>query len=806
MSTRFTYVMITVAALVPLTGSAAAQSRRGLGVPIVAVHSSEPVSLETSDDLQTPFHPSRVLVRFRGESAARVVPTASPLAAIRQFRADPNVLYAELDYLVSIDATTPTDPMWSQQWDMVKIAAPQAWDVQTSAADVVVAVIDTGIDFAHPDLRANLWTGPSGEHGYSCLNGTCRTGGLDDQGHGTHVAGTIGAAANNSIGMAGINWNVQLLALKFLTSGGNGYLSDAVAAFQKVAELIRAGVNVRVTNNSWGGGGYSQALADAMLEVESLGVVNVCAAGNSARNADLSPSYPAAYDNSGIVSVLASDRNDAGAAFTNYGLASVDIAAPGVSTLSTVPTGPCALCDPSGYKLLSGTSMASPHVAGAIAALLQRYPALDTLFARDAILHPGSYDILRDDLAGRTSSGGRLNVAKLLTNPFNLAPSRNRAPILTVPSSLHTSSGTPVVLTAAAVDPDGDSVRGTLSPTVNSAHSSDMVAWALKQIFPTPTGSTASFTAPRVARTAMIRYVASTADGRGGSAIGGTDVVVSTGSVGAPPSGSLSISPTSGPVGMTATISYPLTDPERQVVGWELSVSGRDLASHWCCFTGSTNVVFNQAGVYRVGVDAIDGELQQTGARQTAIVVVGSAAGTPPVAAISLDTLSGPIPLTVNVSSQSYDPAGGRVTTSIRGDCSGSETATCTFQTPGVYSITGLAQGKNGLTDWIWTTVIAHPPTTSADGPAVAVISPADGATVNRRSTVAMLAQVSAGSSPVNRVDMYVDSTLLCTSVTAPYECLWNVPSAPRTYRLQAVAVDSTGKVGRSPIVNVSAK
>jgi len=304
----------------------------------------------------------------------------------------------------------------------------------------------------------------------------------------------------------------------------------------------------------------------------------------------------------------------------------------------------------------------------------------------------------------------------------------------------------------------------------------------------------------------MVRYVASVADGRGGSAIGGTDVIVSPGSVGGPPSGSLSISPTIGPVGMTATISFPVTDPERQVVGWELSISGRDLASHWCCFTGPTRATFNQAGVYRIGVDAIDGELQQTGARQTAIIVVGSAAGTPPVAAISLDRLSGPVPLTVNVSSQSYDPAGGRVSTSIRGDCSGTETASCTFDTPGVYSITGLAQGKNSLSDWVWTTVIAYPAPAVPDGPAVEIISPADGDTVNRRTTVSVLAEASTGLAPVARVEMFVDGKLLCTSATAPYQCLWNVPSAPTTYQLQAVAVDSTGKVGRSPMVSVTAR
>src|SRR5206468_261190 len=159
--------------------------------------------------------------------------------------------------------------------------------------------------------------------------------------------------------------------------------SDAVLAYNKIAELRTSGVNIRVTNNSWGGGGYSQSLKDAMANVESLGILNVCAAGNSAVNGDTAPFYPAAYDNRGILSVAASDSSDAAAWFTNFGLASVDIAAPGVSTLSTVPTISCNLCNPSGYAFLSGTSMATPHVTGVAAALFHRKPDASAAKIRD---------------------------------------------------------------------------------------------------------------------------------------------------------------------------------------------------------------------------------------------------------------------------------------------------------------------------------------------------------------------------------------------------------------------------------------
>src|SRR5262249_39122799 len=151
-------------------------------------------------------------------------------------------------------------------------------------------------------------------------------------------------------------------------------------------------VNIRVTNNSWGGGGFSQSLKDAMAALEDTpnfpSTLNVCAAGNSGVNADFTPMYPAAYDNRGIVSVLATDANDVGAGFSNSGLASVDIAAPGVNTYSTESAKNCSLCDPSGYRYLSGTSMASPHVAGVAAALLDLKPLLSAAQARDALLDP----------------------------------------------------------------------------------------------------------------------------------------------------------------------------------------------------------------------------------------------------------------------------------------------------------------------------------------------------------------------------------------------------------------------------------
>ena len=432
-------------------------------------------------------------------------PGLSTAEVLRRYRANPNVVYAEPDYVLQAVETTPNDPLWSQQWDMVKIAAPAAWGAtppQTDAGNVVVVVIDTGVDYTHPDLQGNLWSDPSdtSQHGFTCINGVCVAGGVDDHGHGTHVAGTIGAVGNNGIGIAGINWSVQILSIKFLNAGGSGYTSDAILAFNKATELKQQGVNIRITSNSWGGGGFDQSLKDAMAAAEDAGIVNVCAAGNNNQNADGAPMFPAVYENRGILSVLATDTNDAGAGFTNFGLASVDLAAPGVNTISTVPTTTCALCDPSGYKLLSGTSMATPHVSGVLAALFHQNPALTAYQARDLLLDPQSYDALANPKAQTSSTGGRLNFAKALANPLLLNPVLNNFPTLAIGPDVFASAGSQVNLTATASDPDGDPLRLAWVKSGSSTSSLWLFGWMLNSIFPNPSGSSVSFSAPSFAR------------------------------------------------------------------------------------------------------------------------------------------------------------------------------------------------------------------------------------------------------------------------------------------------------------------
>jgi subtilisin family serine protease len=331
------------------------------------------------------------------------------------FSHDSHVVSFEQDAVRQVQAAS-NDPLMSQLWAMSKIDAQDAWSLTTGATGanrVVVAVIDTGVDYTHPDLASNIWTN-TGEiagngidddhdgfvddlHGYNFVsnNGTP----MDDNGHGTHVSGTIAAVGNNGVGVAGVNWSASIMPLKFLDSTGSGYLSDAVRAINYVTmERTQHGVNVRVINASWGGGGFSASMQTAIQAAGDAGIMFVAAAGNSGTNNDTSAQYPANYTSPNVISVAASDQNDKLASFSCYGATTVDLAAPGVSIYSTVPN--------NRYAVYSGTSMATPQVSG-VAALAWAYnPNATVAEVRNAILQ-GVDQI--SSLSGKVASGGRLN-------------------------------------------------------------------------------------------------------------------------------------------------------------------------------------------------------------------------------------------------------------------------------------------------------------------------------------------------------------------------------------------------------------
>ena len=298
------------------------------------------------------------------------------------------------------------------------ISAVSAWDTTTGSTAKVIGVVDTGIDYTHPDLAPNVWsapaaftvtlswgqiTCPAGSHGYNAIARSCDP--RDDNQHGTHVSGTIGAAGNNAAGVAGVNWTTRIMGLKVLDSSGSGSTSDAIDAIEfaiQAKAVLGAAADLRVLSNSWGGSGYSTSLFNEINRANTSEMLFVAAAGNSSLNTDTSPIYPAAFKNANLISVAATTNTDTLASFSNYGSTTISLGAPGVNILSTLPGG--------AYGYMSGTSMATPHVSGAAMLVLAKCP-LNTASLRSTLL--AQVDPLAS-LAGITVTGGRLNVAKAL--------------------------------------------------------------------------------------------------------------------------------------------------------------------------------------------------------------------------------------------------------------------------------------------------------------------------------------------------------------------------------------------------------
>ena len=381
--------------------------------------------------------------------------------AIERLSGRPGVLYAEPNYRISLGdetvtavTSTPTphgsraavtepppfaaerrpSDLAKEQWDMlnqgqtggkpgVDIGATRAWALQTGrpgGQGPVIAVIDSGVDYTHPDLAANMWTNPNEKPGNGedddfngfiddahGINAAKRTGDpMDDNGHGTHCAGVIGAVANNGTGIAGLNWNATIAGVKMSNEFGQ---ADAAAAVTSI--LYATSIGARITSNSWGAAGYSQALRDAMAASPAL---HVCAAGNSAQNNDVYPTYPASFNLSNVIAVAAHNQYDEMPHFSNYGAASVHVAAPGEAILSTIPGGR--------YGQMSGTSMATPHVAGVAGLIVSQFPDITN---EQIVTRLMASVVKAPAYADKTISGGRVDAAAALRTDA-IAPGQPR--------------------------------------------------------------------------------------------------------------------------------------------------------------------------------------------------------------------------------------------------------------------------------------------------------------------------------------------------------------------------------------------
>lgn len=391
------------------------QPKRGVSLPqMAAVHTqigAEVIkTLTDSENLQVIHVPQGI----------------SPINLIARYQKSELVQAAEPDFLVHT-SVVPNDPAFldGTQWGLnnvgqsggisdADIDAPEGWDTLNSASNIVVAVVDTGIRYTHEDLAANIWLNPkeiagNGKdddndgivddiHGINAITGSGDP--WDDAGHGTHVAGIIGAVGNNSKGIVGVAWRVQIMACKFMDSTDNGSISDAIQCIDYARTH-----GAQVINASWGGPNSSSFLQNAISKARQAGIIFVAAAGNDARDNDATPTYPSGFNLDNIVAVAATTHSDTLADYSNFGATTVDLAAPGSAIYSTYNS------TDSAYTYLSGTSMATPHVSGALALLRARYSGDTYLQLINRLL--AASDPL-PTLVGKCVTGGRLNLQKAL--------------------------------------------------------------------------------------------------------------------------------------------------------------------------------------------------------------------------------------------------------------------------------------------------------------------------------------------------------------------------------------------------------
>src|SRR5829696_2624109 len=411
---------------------------RSFGSPEVLVKFKSGVSQETIEGLTARLH-DRIEDRIEnaeGWEAIDDLDNADASTVVREYLQFAEVEYAEPNFEIKLPdeaegplvPVLPRDPQFSDQWALANsgqrggkqgadISATLAWSITTGSDKVVVAVLDSGVDYTHEDLAENMWVRPSNLdpyrdnelgtvddlNGYNAIDSTSDP--MDENGHGTHCAGIIGAEGENNVGIAGVNWKVQIMPLKFMNAGGFGTTKDAIEAINYVIERKKAGVNVRIISASWGSTQKSRALGDVIRKAYENDILFVAAAGNASTNNDRSPHFPSSYNVPNVVSVAALDRHDQLASFSNYGVKSVAIAAPGVDILSTWLG--------NAYEEKSGTSMATPVVSGVAALILAENPRMSVDELKKKLL--ASTDPIVA-LKGKTVTGGRINAAKALEN------------------------------------------------------------------------------------------------------------------------------------------------------------------------------------------------------------------------------------------------------------------------------------------------------------------------------------------------------------------------------------------------------
>lgn len=378
----------------------------------------------------------------------------------RRVKCEPNFAYTA--------SLIPNDQLYSQIYGPSLIKAPAAWDRTKGSSDLLVLIVDTGINYTHPDLVDNVWRNPreiagnmtdddgngviDDVYGYNAISNTGNP--FDDNGHGTHVAGIIGAKGNNSIGIPGVVWNVKLVATKFLDRNGYGSLTNAIRAINYGTALKKAGYKVVASSNSWGGSSFSSALGDAINKATDAGIIFVVAAGNSSSDNDGRSVYPANYSNSNIISVASLTSEGKLSSFSNYGLKTVHIGAPGSNIISTYKTA---------YIGMSGTSMATPHVTGVVAAVQSMCGGrFSPATVKDLILNNGTFT---SALTGKVSTSAILNMDSATAAAVRECSQLGEPVVTPIPTATPGRVATPVNT------PSPTPVQATVTPAPTRASS-----------------------------------------------------------------------------------------------------------------------------------------------------------------------------------------------------------------------------------------------------------------------------------------------------------------------------------------------
>jgi subtilisin family serine protease len=477
----------------------------------------------------------------------------------------PAIEYVEPNWLLHINQI-PNDPQFGVLWGLhntgqsggvagAHISAVEAWDTTVGSHDVVIGVVDTGVDFTHPDLVPNMFVNPAeiagnnidddangfidDVHGMNAITGTGNP--MDDNDHGTHVSGTIGAVGNEGVGVVGVNWNVSIMGLKFLSASGSGSTADAIECINYAVLMKNRGVNIRALNNSWGGGGFSQALMDSIVAANTAGILFVAAAGNSNANNDTTPSFPSNYDVPNVLAVASTTRTDAKSSFSSFGATTVDLGAPGSDILSTIPG--------NGYAIFSGTSMATPHVTGAAALVLSINDSLSVTELKQILMDTG--DPI-SSMSGITVSGKRLNVAAALAEANPVPTFKVELPTTSATIAQGQTASFAVNLTSVLGFTDMVNLSLTATPALN--------ATTTFTPNPTPAGTSSTLTIATTTATAPGNYTVTI------TGTSGTIVKSRTVSLTVRPEGTIERSytnntpisiPDNNPTGINSTLNVP---------------------------------------------------------------------------------------------------------------------------------------------------------------------------------------------------------------------------------------------------------